>query len=114
MALREFKDSFTLARIAQVPGKRGWCLCVGVVSALKEDVVYERRRVVGFITVEVDDAVRCLLCCVCWEDLYYFVSSCDRHCINPPSCKLQFRCGQVARVFVTGHQESCVGEKVCV
>ncbi len=62
MALREFKDSFTLARIAQVPGKRGWCLCVGAVCALEEDVVYERRRVVGFVKMEVDDAVRCLLC----------------------------------------------------
>jgi hypothetical protein len=48
MALRELEDSFALARI--------WCLCVGAVSALEEYVVYERRRVVGFITVEVDDA----------------------------------------------------------
>ncbi len=109
-----FEDSFALARIAQVTGKCRWCLCVGVVSALVEDVVYERRRVVGFITVEVDDVVRCLLCRVCWENLDYFVSSCDRHCINPSSCKLQFRCGQVARVFVAGHQERCVGEEVCI
>jgi hypothetical protein len=102
VALRELEDSFTLAPIAQVPGKRRWCLCVGAVSALVKYVVDKRRRVVGFITVKVDDAVRCLLCCVCWEDLYYFMSPCDRHGISSSSFKLQLRCRQVAHSRICG------------
>ena len=85
--LGELEDCLTLARIAQVPGKRGWCLGVGAISALIEDVVYERWGIVGLVKMEVDFSVRCFLCCVCGEYPYDFMSSCDRHRINSSSCK---------------------------
>ena len=75
VVLSELEDGFTLARIAQVPGKRGWCLGVRAISALVEDVVNERWGIVGLIKVEVDFAVRCFLCCVCGEDPDDFMSS---------------------------------------
>ena len=36
-------------------------MCIGSIRALVEDVIDEGRRVVGFVTVEVDDAMGCFL-----------------------------------------------------
>ncbi len=44
-----------------MPGECAGCVCVGSIRALVEHVVDERRGVVGFVKVKVDDAMGCLL-----------------------------------------------------
>ena len=61
VSLRVFEHCFAFAAVSQMPGKGGWCVGVGSVGALIEDVVSEGRRVVGLVEMYVDCSVRCIL-----------------------------------------------------